>query len=84
MIVRGFREDCIATEFTACNITVLIPVIHLCLVDLCHSLQIVRKTEDYEVKGKVSQNTTSFIGVNETTCFGLLGGHHQVCKVLRD
>ena len=37
-----------------------------------------------EVKGKVSQNTTSFIGVNETICFGLLGGHHQVCKVLRD
>jgi len=36
-----------------------------------------------EVKGKVSQNTTSFIGINET-CFGLLGGHHQVCKVLRD
>jgi hypothetical protein len=37
----------------------------------------------YEVKGKVSQNTTSFTGVNETTCFGLLGGHHHVCKVLR-
>ena len=32
----------------------------------------------HEVKGKVSQNTTSFIGVNKTTCFGLLGGHHQV------
>jgi len=37
-----------------------------------------------KVKCKVSQNTTSFIGVNETTCFGLLGCHHQVCKVLRD
>ena len=35
---------------------------------------------DYEVKGKVSQNTISFIGVNETTCFGLLGGHHQASQ----
>ena len=25
-----------------------------------------------EVEGKVSQNTTSFIGVNETTCIDLL------------
>jgi len=23
-------------------------------------------------------------GVNETTCFGLLGGHHQLYRVLRD
>ena len=37
-----------------------------------------------EVKGKVSQNTKRFIGVKETTCFGLLRDHHQVCKVLRD
>jgi len=29
--------------------------------------------------GKVSQNTTSLLDVNETTCFGLLG-HHQVAK----
>jgi hypothetical protein len=36
-----------------------------------------------EIKSKVNQNTTSFIGVNETTCFYLLGGHHQVCKILR-
>jgi len=34
------------------------------------------------MKCKVSQNTTSFIGVNEITCFDLLGEHHQVCKVI--
>jgi len=36
------------------------------------------------VKSKVSKNTTSFVGVKETTSFGLFGGHHQVCKFLRD
>jgi len=30
-------------------------------------------------KGKVSQNTTCLLDVNETTCFSLLG-HHQVAK----
>jgi len=38
---------------------------------------------DNKSKGKVSQNTTALLDVNETTCFGLLG-HHHVCKVLRD
>jgi len=37
-----------------------------------------------EVKIKVSQNTAICIGINETTCFGLLGGHNQVFKVLID
>jgi len=34
MIVKCFNEDWIAPEFTACNRTVLIPIIHLGLVDL--------------------------------------------------
>jgi len=40
-----------------------------------------------KVKSNKSQNTTGLLagcsyGVNETTCFGLLGGHHQVYKCL--
>jgi len=42
-------------------------------------------TSSFEVKDNVGQNATSLLvgysyGVNETTCFGLLGGHHQVYK----
>jgi len=32
-----------------------------------------------KLKGKVSQKQLVYwLGVNETTCFDLLGGHHQV------
>ena len=63
---------CTCTDYDACDSHVILYLRYPCCV--CNN----------EVKGKVSQNTTSFIGVNEMTCFGLLGGHHQVCKVLRD
>jgi len=38
-----------------------------------------------EVKDNIGQNATGLLagcdyGVNETTCFGLLGVHHQVYK----
>ena len=38
-----------------------------------------------EVKDNIGQNTTGLLagcsyGVNETTCFGLLGGRHQIYK----
>ena len=38
-----------------------------------------------EVKDNIGQNTAGLLagcsyGVNETACFGLLGGHHQVYK----
>jgi len=39
------------------------------------------------VKDNMGQNTASLLagysyGVNKTTCFGLIGGHHQVYKML--
>jgi hypothetical protein len=39
----------------------------------------------YKVKDNICQNTTGLLAgcshdYNETTCFGLLGGHHQVYK----
>ena len=40
----------------------------------------------FEVNDSVGQNKTSLLagcsyGVDETTCFGVLGGHHQVYSV---
>jgi len=48
-------------------------------------LDFTKTTYCYKVKDNIYQNTTGLLAGcsyddNETTCFGLLGSHHQVYK----